>query len=77
METGKSVYVARYRQWTRLSGRDLFDEPGFWSFDREFAETGVPADALTDAAFLDEHTLEITYLAGEDFETVQEALILQ
>ena len=77
IENGKIVYMALNGQDAQLIVRDIFDETVFWSFNRDFSETGVPADALTDAAFLDEHTLEVTYLAGEDFETVQEALILQ
>ena len=77
IENGKIVYMALNGQAAQLIVRDVFDETVFWSFDRDFAETGVPADALTDAVFLDERTLEITYLAGEDFKTVQEALILQ
>ena len=77
IENGKIVYMALNGQDAQLIVRDIFDETVFWSFNRDFSEVGVAAGALTDAVFLDERTLEITYLAGEDFETVQEALILQ
>lgn len=77
IENGKIVYMTLDGQNAQLIVRDIFDGTVCWSFERDFSKTGVAADTLTGAAFLDEHTLEISYLTGENFEEVRETLVLQ
>lgn len=58
--------------------QNMFEPATFYrEFDRDFSKTAVPADALTSAAFTDENTLQVTYLSGGDFETVEETIRLQ
>lgn len=74
---GKIVYMAFDNQDVKLIVRDIFDESVFFkSYSRNFSKTGVLADILTSAVFLDENTLHISYLVGENFEEVQELLVL-
>lgn len=74
---GKVIYMTFVGQGVQLVVRDIFDESVFYqSYSRDFSQTGVLADALISAKFLDENTLQVSYLLGENFEEVQEILIL-
>lgn len=78
VQSGKIVYMTLNEGTPQLVVRDIFDETVFYrTYDRDFSKTAVPADALTSAAFIDESTLQVTYLSGENFEEVEETLRLQ
>ena len=78
MQDGKIVYMALDEGTPQLVVQDIFDKTVFCRvYDRDFSKTAVPADALTSAAFTDENTLQVTYLSGGDFETVEETIRLQ
>lgn len=78
VQDGKIVYMTLNEGKLRLVVRDIFDETVFYrTYDREFSKTAVPADALISAVFTDANTLQVTYLSGENFEEVEEALRLQ
>lgn len=75
---GKIVYMTLDEGKLRLVVRDIFDETAFCRvYDRDFSKTAVPADALTSAVFIDENTLQVTYLSGENFEVTEETFRLQ
>lgn len=78
VQGGKIVYMTLNEGKLRLVVRDIFDETVFYrTYDREFSKTAVPADALISAVFTDANTLQVTYLSGENFEEIEEALRLQ
>lgn len=78
IQDGKIVYMALDEGTPQLVVQDIFDKTVFCRvYDRDFSKTAVPADALTSAAFTDENTLQVTYLSGGDFETVEETIRLQ
>lgn len=77
IQFGKIVYMTFYEQKVQLVIRDIFDTSMYFrAYDRNFSKTGVLADALIAAEFLDENTLQVYYLSGEKFEEVQELLML-
>lgn len=78
VQGGKIVYMTLDEGKLQLVVRDIFDENTFCRvYDRDFSKTAVPADALTSAVFTSENTLQVTYLSGENFESIEETLHLQ
>lgn len=55
--------------------RDIFNKDIYYNeFERNFSPNAVPSSALTDAEFINDDTLNITYLKGEDSEEVTETI---
>jgi hypothetical protein len=67
---GMVVYMQSSEQTLQLVVRDIFDKTEYYKeFELDFSPTANPADSLLRAEFLDDHTLEVSYLSGKDCHT--------
>ena len=66
---GRVVYMGfTDEDGMKLVVRDIFNESLYYrEYRLDFSPTAIPADALQNAEFLDENTIRITYLSGDNY----------
>ena len=72
---GNVVYMEWLNSSLRLVTTNIFDNLAFYKeFELDFAPTAIPTNVVIRAEFIDETTLSIIYLHGENYE--EKSLIL-
>lgn len=73
----KVAYMELSNGNLELVVRDIFDKSEYYKgFKLNFSPVANPADAIINAKFLGESTLEVTYLSGEKYDSTTVALQL-
>ena len=74
---GKIAYMDFLNNQLVLIVQNIFDKNVFYKeFHFDFPPIAVPANAVLNAKFLNENTLQITYLKGDDYEETTENIKL-
>jgi hypothetical protein len=68
-EYGKVVYMDSLNNKFKLIVRDIFDKLVYYNeFELDFSPIANPSDVLLDVKFLNENTLQVSYLSGDEYD---------